>query len=101
MALVLTMVLMTVMAIMMSSMLAFTSASARDSYLKQSEQSAYSLAEGAIDQATAQLASHYYDSTNKASNNARLLSHRRGLPAPRPPSSRPPRPRPARPGRHA
>ena len=74
MALVLTMVLMTVMAVMMTSMLAYTSASARDSYLKQSEQSAHSLAEAAINQATAQLASHYYDSTNKAANSTAAFS---------------------------
>ena len=74
MALVLTMVLMTVMAVMMTSMLAYTSAAARDSYLKQSEQSAHSLAEAALDQATAQLASHYYDSTNTAVNGTDAFS---------------------------
>ena len=100
MALVLTMVLMTVMAIMMSSMLAYTSASARDSYLKQSEQSAHSLAEGAINQGTAQLASHYYDSPTRPTTLPPPF-HRRGSPAPPPPSSRPPRPLPARPGRRA
>jgi Tfp pilus assembly protein PilX len=68
MALVLALVAMVVMSILMASMLSYSSATARQSYVKRSDQNAYSLAEAGINQAFAQLASHYYDSANNTNN---------------------------------
>jgi hypothetical protein len=59
-ALVLAIVTTTVITILVVAMLSFTSSSSRDASLKQSRQSAYSLAEAGVNQALAQLASHYY-----------------------------------------
>jgi Tfp pilus assembly protein PilX len=60
MALVLAVVTTTVITIMVVAMLSFTSASSRDASLKDAGQSAYALAEGGVNHAFAQLASHYY-----------------------------------------
>jgi Tfp pilus assembly protein PilX len=68
MALVLAVVTMTVLTIMVVSMLSFTSASSRDASVKNSRQGAYALAEGGVNQALAQLASHYYVSDGSAFN---------------------------------
>jgi hypothetical protein len=68
MALVYTLVATVVMGIVMASSLSYTVATATDAYVKRSEQSAYSLAEAGVNQALAQLASHYYDTSNSANN---------------------------------
>src|SRR5262249_38721549 len=44
------------------------------SYLQRSDLNAYSLAEAGLNQAYAQLASHYYDSSNTAVNNSTSFS---------------------------
>jgi hypothetical protein len=66
MALVLAVVATTLITIMVVAMLSFTSSSSRDASLKDAQQSAYALAEAGVNQALAQLASHYYrdDSPN-------------------------------------
>ena len=60
MALVLALVITTVVTIMVVAMLGLTSASSRDASLKDAGQSASALAEGGVNHALAQLASHYY-----------------------------------------
>lgn len=62
MALVMALGVMLVLTILVTSTLAFTSSNSRDASLKQSGQSAYALAEAGLNQAEAQLYSHYYNS---------------------------------------
>jgi Tfp pilus assembly protein PilX len=73
-ALVLAVVVTTVITIMAIAMLSYTSASSRDASLKQSGQSAYSLAEAGVNQALAQLASHYYTTSGTANNASTVWS---------------------------
>jgi Tfp pilus assembly protein PilX len=74
MALVFALVAMMTMSILLVSLVSYTGATARNSYLKRSDQNAYSLAEAALNQAFAQLASHYYDSSNSANNSTTSFS---------------------------
>jgi len=68
MALLLALVAMVVLGIMMTSLIAYSSATSRDTYLKRSDLSASSLADAALNQGLAQLASHYLDSSNNLNN---------------------------------
>jgi len=68
MALVMALAVMLVLTILVTSTLAFTSSSSRDASLKQSGQSAYALAEAGLNQAQAQLYSHYYNSDGSTYN---------------------------------
>ena len=74
MALVMALAVMLVLTILVTATLAFTSSSSRDASLKQQGQSAYSLAEGGLNQIEAQLYSHFYDGTGTATNNTTLYS---------------------------
>jgi Tfp pilus assembly protein PilX len=74
MALVMALAVMLVLTILVTATLAFTSSSSRDASLKQSGQSAFALAEGALNQAEAQLYSHFYDSSGTATNNTTSYS---------------------------
>jgi Tfp pilus assembly protein PilX len=69
MALVMALAVILVLTILVTATLAFTSSNSRDASLKQSGQSAYSLAEAALNQAEAQLYSHYYDTSGNATQN--------------------------------
>jgi Tfp pilus assembly protein PilX len=73
-ALIMALAVMLVLTVLVTSTLAFTSASSRDGSLKQSGQSAYSLAEAGLNAALAQLYSHYYSSSGTANNNTTLYS---------------------------
>jgi Tfp pilus assembly protein PilX len=68
MALVMAVVILVLITILTTAMLSYTSASSRDSSLKQSSQSSYALAEAALNQGLAQLASNYYDSSGNTTN---------------------------------
>ena len=59
-ALIMALAVMLVLTVLVTATLAFTSSNSRDASLKQSGQSAYSLAEAGLNQAEAQLYSHYY-----------------------------------------
>jgi Tfp pilus assembly protein PilX len=74
MALAMALAVMLVLTVLVTSTLAFTSSTSRDASLKQSGQSAYSLAEAGLNAALAQLYSHYYDSSGAATNNTTLYS---------------------------
>ena len=67
-ALMFALVAMSAMSILLVSMVTYTSATARDSYVKRSDDNAYALAEAALNQGLAQLASHYVDKNNKPNN---------------------------------
>jgi Tfp pilus assembly protein PilX len=73
-ALVMALAVMLVLTILVTSTLAFTSSNSRDASLKQSGQSAYSLAEAGLNQIEAQLYSHYYDSSGATTNNTTVYS---------------------------
>lgn len=74
MALVMALAITLVLTILVTATLAFTSSNSRDASVKQSGQSAYALAEAALNQAEAQLYSHYYSSSATANNNTTLYS---------------------------
>lgn len=65
-----------VLTVLVTATLAFTSANTRDASLKQSGQSAYALAQAGLNQALAQLYSHYYtdSSLTTATNNTTVYS---------------------------
>jgi Tfp pilus assembly protein PilX len=67
-ALVMALAIILVLTVLVTSTLAFTSSNSRDASLKQSGQSAYSLAEAGLSQAEAQLYQHYYDSSGNPQN---------------------------------
>jgi Tfp pilus assembly protein PilX len=67
-ALIMALAVMLVLTVLVTSTLAFTSSNSRDASLKQSGQSAYSLAEAGLSQAKAQLYSHYYNSDGTTYN---------------------------------
>ncbi len=69
-ALVLAVLIFAVMTIMTVAMIGYTSASSRDASLKDAGQRAYALAEAGLNQGLAQLASHYYESSGKATNSS-------------------------------
>jgi Tfp pilus assembly protein PilX len=69
MALVMALAVMLVLTILVTATLAFTSSNSRDASLKQSGQSAYSLAEAGLSQAKAQLYLHYYKSDGTSIGN--------------------------------
>jgi len=71
-ALIMALGVMLVLTILVTATLAFTSSSSRDASLKQSGQSAYSLAEAGLSQAEAQLYAHFYDSSGNKTNNTTL-----------------------------
>jgi Tfp pilus assembly protein PilX len=73
-ALFLALAVMLVITVMVTSVIAYTSASSRDASLKRSGQSAYALAEAAVNQALAQLYSHYYSSSGTPNNNTTMYS---------------------------
>ncbi|HZT94086.1 MAG TPA: hypothetical protein VE985_06380 [Gaiellaceae bacterium] len=73
-ALVMALGVMLVLTVLVAATLAFTSSNSRDASLKQSGQSAYALAEAALNQAEAQLYSHYYDSSGNQTNNTTVYS---------------------------
>lgn len=67
-ALIMALAVMLVLTILVTGTLAFTSFTSRDASLKQSGQSAYSLAEAGLSQAKAQLYQHYYNSDRTTKN---------------------------------
>jgi Tfp pilus assembly protein PilX len=69
-ALIMAVLILAVMTIMAVAMISYTSASSRDASLKEAGQRAYALAEAGLNQALAQLASHYYDSSGNAANSS-------------------------------
>jgi Tfp pilus assembly protein PilX len=69
-ALIMAITIILVLTVMVTSVIAYSSASSRDSSLKQSSQSAFALAEGGVNDAIAQIYSHYYDSSGAANNNS-------------------------------
>jgi Tfp pilus assembly protein PilX len=71
-ALIMALAVMLVLTVLVTATLAFTSSNSRDASLKQSGQSAYSLAEAGLSQAEAQLYLHYYKSDGTATNNTTL-----------------------------
>lgn len=73
-ALFLALAIMLVVTIMVTSVIAYTSANSRDASIKRSGQSAYALAEAGVNQALAQLYSHYYSSAGTANNNTTMYS---------------------------
>lgn len=73
-ALFLALAIMLVVTIMVTSVIAYTSSSSRDASIKRSGQSAYALAEAAVNQALAQLYPHYYSSSGTANNNSTMYS---------------------------
>jgi Tfp pilus assembly protein PilX len=73
-ALVMALAVILVLTVLVTASLAFTSSNSRDASLKQSGQSAYALAEGALNQAEAQLYAHYYDSSGATTNNTTVYS---------------------------
>jgi Tfp pilus assembly protein PilX len=73
-ALVMALAVMLVLTVLVTAALAFTSSNSRDSSLKQSGQSAYSLAEAGLSQIEAQLYSHFYTSSGTANNNTTLYN---------------------------
>jgi Tfp pilus assembly protein PilX len=73
-ALVMALAVMLVLTVLVTATLAFTSSNSRDASVKQSGQSAYSLAEAGLNQAEAQLYSHYYDASGNATQNSSLYN---------------------------
>jgi Tfp pilus assembly protein PilX len=73
-ALFLALAVMLVITVMVTSVIAYTSSNSRDATLKRSGQSAYALAEAGVNQALAQLYSHYYSSSGSANNNSTMYS---------------------------
>jgi Tfp pilus assembly protein PilX len=73
-ALVAAIVVLAVMFTMTVAMLSYTAGSARDASLQHARQRATGLAEGGVAQAAAQLASHYYDSSQQATNTSTAYS---------------------------
>jgi Tfp pilus assembly protein PilX len=73
-ALIMALAVMLVLTVLVTSTLAFTSSNSRDASLKQSGQSAYSLAEAGLNQAEAQLYSHYYSTSGSSSQNTTLYN---------------------------
>lgn len=67
-ALILAVLIMAVLLVTVTSMIAFTSSSSRDASTKKVGQQAYALAEAGANNALAQLASHYYDSSGNPTN---------------------------------
>jgi Tfp pilus assembly protein PilE len=65
---------MLVITVMVTSVIAYTSADSRDASVKQSGQSTFALAEAGVNQALAQLYSHYYASSGAANNNSTVYS---------------------------
>jgi Tfp pilus assembly protein PilX len=73
-ALFVALAVMLVVTVMVTSVIAYTSSTSRDAALKRSGQSAYALAEAGVNQALAQLYSHYYSSSGTAINNTTMYS---------------------------
>src|SRR5438132_781886 len=73
-ALFLALAVMVVITVMVTSVLAFTSADSRDSALKRSGQSAFALAEAGLNNAFAQLHSHYFSNSGTANNHTTVYS---------------------------
>jgi Tfp pilus assembly protein PilX len=73
-ALIMAIAVMLVLTVLVTSMIAYTSANSRDASLKQSGQSAYSLAEAGLNNALAQLYSHYYTNAGATNNNSTVYS---------------------------
>jgi Tfp pilus assembly protein PilX len=67
-ALIMALAVMLVLTVLVTGTLAFTSSNSRDASMKQSGQSAYSLAEAGLSQAKAQLYQHYYQSDGTSYN---------------------------------
>jgi hypothetical protein len=63
-----------VLTVMVTSVIAFTSSNSRDASLKQNGQSAFALAEAGVNDALAQLYSHYYSSSATANNNTTVYN---------------------------
>jgi len=75
MALVMALAIILVLTILVTATLAFTSANSRDASLKQQGQSAYALAEAGLNQAEAQLYSHYYYSDGTTLNGTTIKNN--------------------------
>ena len=73
-ALIVAVLIMAILTVMIGSMLTFTSESSRDATHVRGDQQAYALAEAGLNQAVAQLASHYYDSSGTANNNSTVFA---------------------------
>lgn len=70
MALVLAVLVLAVVTIAATSAILYATSSQKDAYSKKARQNAYSLAQAALSNATAQLTSHYYNSSGSATNSA-------------------------------
>jgi Tfp pilus assembly protein PilX len=73
-ALIMALAVMLVLTVLVTATLAFTSSNSRDASLKQSGQSAYSLAQAGLSQAEAQLYSHYYSTAGASTQNTTLYN---------------------------
>lgn len=73
-ALIMALAVMLVLTVLVTATLAFTSSNSRDASMKQSGQSAYALAEAGLNQAEAQLYSHYYDTSGNSNQNTTLYN---------------------------
>ena len=73
-ALILAVITLAILAVIITAMLSFTASSGRQTSLVRADQQAYALAEAGLNQAVAQLASHYYDSSQTANNTTYVFS---------------------------
>ena len=74
-ALVLAVLVLAIVTIVASSAIMYTLSSQQDAASKKSGVTAYSLAQAALSNATAQLTSHYYDSTGQPHDNTTSLTY--------------------------
>jgi Tfp pilus assembly protein PilX len=73
-ALVLAILVLTIVSILATAVIAYTTTNQQDAASKKSGVSAYALAQAALSNATAQLTSHYYDSTGQPFDNTTSLT---------------------------
>jgi Tfp pilus assembly protein PilX len=81
-ALVLAILVLTIVSILATAVIAYTTTNQQDAASKKSGVSAYALAQAALSNATAQLTSHYYDSTGQPFDNTTSLTTMASLWAP-------------------
>jgi Tfp pilus assembly protein PilX len=74
MALVLAVLVLVIVSILTTAVIAYTTTNQQDAASKKSGVSAYALAQAALSNATAQLTSHYYDSTGQPFDNTTSLT---------------------------
>lgn len=73
-ALVIAVLILAIITISTASVIFYTDGSQRDAFSKKSGQTAYTLAQAALSNATAQLTSHYYDSDGQPFDNTTTLA---------------------------